>query len=94
MSCPLGAVNTTPGNGHQMRVPLVERSVFEEEQNVLLNPDLQAPYRKQDALGLAVARYAPVLAEARRECLLLLVGWSFASKGRVERVNRSFRTAW
>jgi hypothetical protein len=29
VSCPLRAIHTTPRDGDEMRVPLIERSVFE-----------------------------------------------------------------
>lgn len=35
----LRAFETTPGGRHKLRVPLVERCVFEEEQDIMLNPD-------------------------------------------------------
>ena len=68
--CPLGAVHATSGNRHKMRVPLVERSVFEDEQDVLLNPRLEVADGEQDALGLAVAGCAPILSEASGQRLL------------------------
>ena len=75
VSCPLGAVGATASGGDKLRVALVERSIFEDEQDVLLNPELQVADGQQNALGLAVARCAPVLFEASRERLFLLVGW-------------------
>ena len=83
MACPLWAIDATSRDGHKMRVALVERGVFEEEQDVLLNPELQAPHGKQDALGLAVARCAPVFTEASRERLFLLVGWQLGQQERM-----------
>ena len=74
MLCPLGAIDTASGDGHKICVAFVEGSVFEEEQDVLLNPELQAPHRKQNALGFAVARPAPVFAEASRQRLFLVGG--------------------
>ena len=49
-----------------MRIAFVEGSVFEEDQNVPLDPELQVPHGEENALGLAVARSAPVFAEAPR----------------------------
>jgi hypothetical protein len=71
----LRAIDTASGDRHEMRVPSVERSIFEQEQHILLDPKLQAPDGKQDAFGLAVTRPAPVFAEASRERFILLVGW-------------------
>ena len=74
MPCPLGAIDTASGDGHKMCVAFVEGSVFEKKQDVLLDPELQAPHRKQNALGFSVARPAPVFAETSRKRLFLLVG--------------------
>jgi hypothetical protein len=68
------------GDGHKMRVAFVEGSIFEEEQDVLLNPELQAPDGKQNPLRLAVARCAPVFTETSGECLFLLVCWQFGQQ--------------
>jgi hypothetical protein len=75
MTCPLGAIDAATRNGDEMRIALIERCVFQEKQNVLLNPKLQAPHGKQHPLGLAVARCAPVFTEASGQRLFLLVGW-------------------
>ena len=75
MPCSLGAIDTAPGDDDQMRATFHERSVFEEEQNVLLDPELQVAHGKQDALGLAIGRCTPVFAEAGQERRLLLFGW-------------------
>jgi hypothetical protein len=75
MACPFGTIDATTRDGHEMRITLIKRSIFEEEQYVLLNPELQAPHRKQNSLRLTVARCAPVFTETGEECLLLPVGW-------------------
>jgi hypothetical protein len=67
----LGAIDATPGGGNKLRVPFVERSLFQEQENIVLNPLLQVPNRKQDALGLGSGS-APLLAEAIGECRFLL----------------------
>jgi hypothetical protein len=72
---PLRAIDAATRNGDKMRVSLVEWSVFEEEQNVLLDPELQTPHRQENAFCLPVARCAPVFTEASRERLFLMVGW-------------------
>jgi hypothetical protein len=87
MSRPLGAIDTTSGDGHKMSVAFVEGRIFEEEQDVLLDPELQVPYGKQDALGLAVARSAPVFAETSRERLFLMVGWQLRQQERMTYSN-------
>ena len=79
---PLGAVHATPRCGHKLRVPLVERRMFEDEQDVLLNPRLQIADGEQDALGLLPA-VAPVLAEASSERLFLLVGLELRQQERM-----------
>jgi hypothetical protein len=38
VASPLGAIDTPSGDGEQMSVASLEGRVFEEEQNVLLNP--------------------------------------------------------
>jgi hypothetical protein len=73
VSCAFGAVHTTPSDGDEMRVLLVERSILEDEQDVLLNPRLQVADGEKNALGLAVARCTPILAEASLESFFLLV---------------------
>jgi len=41
MSCSLRAVNATPGCRDKLRIALVERSQFEDEEDVALNPELE-----------------------------------------------------
>lgn len=79
MSCPLGAVHATPRCRNKLRVAFVERSEFQDEENVAFNPELEIADREKDALGLLPA-VAPILFEAGAECLFLLVGLEFSSR--------------
>jgi hypothetical protein len=54
----------------KMRVPFVERCLFQEQQNVMLDPLLQVPNREQDAFRFHSGS-VPLLAEAIGECLFL-----------------------
>ena len=56
-----------------MHVLLVERSILEDNQDVLPNPRLQVADGEKNALDLAVARRTPILAEVGLECFSLLV---------------------
>src|ERR1700733_10892015 len=80
MARPLGAIDAATRDGDEMGVALVKRSIFEKEQNILLNPKLQASHGKQNPLGLAVARCAPVFTETSGERLLLLVCWQLGQQ--------------
>jgi hypothetical protein len=71
VTCPLRTIDAATRDGHEMHVALVERGILEKEQNILLNPKLQAPYGKQTPLRLAVARCAPVFTEAGGERLVV-----------------------
>ncbi len=82
MPCPLVAVHTAPRCRDKLRVALVERSQFQDEEDVALNPELEIADRQQDALGLLSA-IAPILFEAGPECLFLLVGQKFRQQERV-----------
>src|SRR5580658_2714451 len=82
MSCPLGAVHTTPRCRDKLRVPLVERSQFQDEEDVALNPELETADREKDAFCLLSA-VAPILFEAGSECLFLLVGLELCQQERV-----------
>jgi hypothetical protein len=73
MSCALGAVHATPRRWHKLRIALVERSEFEDEKNIRLNPEMQTANGEQDTFCL-LPSCTPVLFEASRECLFLL-GW-------------------
>jgi hypothetical protein len=50
-----------------MRVSFLKRSVFEEEQDILFDPELQTANWQQDSLGRAVCRRTPIFAEASRD---------------------------
>ena len=71
VSCALGAIDAASGGGNKLRVAFVEGRLFQEQENVMLNPLLQVPNRKQDAFGLGSGS-VPFLAEAIGECLFLL----------------------
>ena len=72
----LGAFDAASGGGNKLRVAFVERRLFQDEQDVLLNPVLEMANGKQDALGLASGS-VPLLAEAIGEGLFLLGGLQF-----------------
>ena len=82
MPCPLGAVDATSRRWHKLRVALVERSEFQDEQDVRLNPELQIADGEQDAFGLLPSR-APILFEASGERLFLLVGLELRQQERM-----------
>jgi hypothetical protein len=82
MPCPLGAVHTTPRCRDELRVALVERSQFQDEEDVALNPELEIADREQDALGF-LPSIAPILFEASGVCLFLLVGLELRQQERV-----------
>ena len=82
MPRPLGAVHTAPRCRDKLRVPLIERSQFQDEEDVSLNPELEIADGEKDALGLLPA-VAPILFEASGECLFLLVGLEFRQQERV-----------
>jgi hypothetical protein len=47
----LGALNATAGGGNKKGVAFVEGRALEDEQDILLNPELKIANRKQDARG-------------------------------------------
>jgi DNA-binding XRE family transcriptional regulator len=67
------AIDTASGNTYQMCITFIEGRFFEKEQDVLLDPELQASNGEQDTLGFAVARSAPVFTDTSRQCLFLLI---------------------
>jgi hypothetical protein len=79
MPCPLGAVHATPRCRHKLRVALVERSEFQDEQDVALNPELEIADGEQDAFRLLSAPLQSSLKQAASACSCWS-GWSFASK--------------
>ena len=82
MPCPLGAVHATPRCRDKLRVPLVEGSEFEDEEDVALNPELETPDREKDAFRLLPA-VAPILFEASSKRLFLLVGLELCQQERM-----------
>ena len=79
--CPLRALKATARCDHKLRVALAERRVFQDEQDVLLNPTLKLAHREQDALCLVAI--APVFAKAMGKGLLLFRGLQFRQEKRV-----------
>jgi hypothetical protein len=75
VSCPLGAVHATPRRWHKLRVALIERREFQDEEDVRLNPEMQITDRQQNTDWFR----GPVvnLFEASGEHLFLLVGRQF-----------------
>jgi len=82
MSCPFGAIDTASRRWHKLRVAFVERSEFQDEQDVRLNPEMKVADWEQDAFGLLPTR-APILFETGGECLFLLAGLELRQQGRV-----------
>jgi len=82
MACPLGAIHATPCLWHKLRVPLIERSEFENEQDIRLNPELEIADGEKDASCLLPCP-APILSEASGERLFLLVGLKFGQQERM-----------
>ena len=77
-----GAVHAASGSGNQLRVPLVEGRIFQDEQDVLLNPELEIADREQDALCLLLPR-TPILSETSGESLFLLIRLEFCQQERM-----------
>jgi hypothetical protein len=57
---------TSSGGGNKLRVAFVKRRLFQEQENVVLNPLLKVPNREQNAFGLGSGS-VPLLAEAISE---------------------------
>ena len=72
----LGAIDAASCGGDKLRVAFVERCLFQEQENVMLNPLLQVPHREQNALGFGSGS-VPILAEAIGKCLFLLCWLQF-----------------
>jgi hypothetical protein len=81
MSSAHGAVHAAPC-WHELRIPLVERSKLEDEQDVRLNPELQTADGEQDVLRLLPSG-TPILFEAGGKCLFLLIGLQFRQQERI-----------
>jgi hypothetical protein len=71
VTCALGALDAASGGGDKLRVAFVEWCLFQEQEDVMLNPLLQVPNREQDAFRLGSGS-VPLFAEAISECLFLL----------------------
>jgi hypothetical protein len=72
MSGALRAIDAASGSGDKLGIAFVERRMFQEQEDVMLNPLLKVTNREQDALGLGSS--VPFFAEAIGECLFLLRG--------------------
>src|SRR6201996_3222866 len=55
MSCPLWAIGTTASGGNKLRVALVERRVFQNQQDIVVNPELQVTDGQQNTSGFRSA---------------------------------------
>jgi hypothetical protein len=67
----LGAVGATARRGNKLRVALIEGCVFQDEQYIRLNPELQVPHRQKNPRRILAAIVD--FLEASRKGLLLLV---------------------
>ena len=82
MPCPFGAIHAASRCWHKLRVPLVEGSMFEDEEDVALNPELEIADGEKDAFRLLPCR-PPILFEASGERLFLLVGLELRQQERM-----------
>ena len=73
MTGTLGALDAVSGIRDKLGVAFVEWCLFQEQEDVMLNPLLKAANREQDAFGLGSGS-VPFLAEAIGQCLFLLCG--------------------
>jgi hypothetical protein len=78
----LGAVHATARRRHKLRIALVERGLFQDEQDIRLNPELETADRKQNAFRLLPSR-APILFEASGKRLFLLARLKLGEQERV-----------
>ena len=69
----LGAVGATARRGNKLRVALVEWRIFQDEQYIRLNPELQIAHGQKNARRCCSPAVVCFL-EASRKRLLLLVG--------------------
>jgi len=69
----LGTLRATSSRRHELRIAFVEWRVFQNEQDVRVNPELQVADRQQDT-GWLLAVAVVNLFETCRESLFLLVG--------------------
>ena len=86
MSCAHRAVHAASGCWHKLRIPLIERSEFEDEQDVRLDPELEIADGEQEAFWLLPSR-APILFEASGKRLFLLVRLEFGQQECVADAN-------
>src|SRR6202034_3785027 len=86
MSRPERTVHATARRWHELRVALVERREFQDEQYVRLNPELKIAHRKQDTFWRLSAR-APILFEASGKRVFLLVELEFRQQERMTDAN-------
>jgi hypothetical protein len=73
VTCPFRAIGTTASGRHKLRVWLVERRVFEDEQNVGGNPELTIADGQENPCWLTAVGVD--LFKASLERLFLLLGW-------------------
>ena len=71
MTGTLGALDAASGIGDKLGIAFVERCLFQEQEDLMLNPLLQVPNREQDAFGFSSGS-VPLFAEAIGERLFLL----------------------
>lgn len=86
MARPFGAIDAASGGWHKLAVLLVEGRVFENEQDVAINPELKIADGQQDTLLFSAAAL-PVLPKTSGECDLLLVGWELRHEKGVSDTN-------
>jgi len=67
----LRAIHAASGGRDELGIALVERCLFEQQQDVVFYPVVQVSHGKQNAFGFS-CRPTPILAEAVGEGLLLL----------------------
>ena len=72
MSGAFGAIDAASGGGDELGIAFVERCLFQDKQDVVLNPELEIADGEQETFCLPVSA-APFLFEASGEGLLLLV---------------------
>jgi hypothetical protein len=73
----LGAVGASARRGDKLRVALVEGRIFQDEQNIRLNPELQIAHGQKNPRRILAAVVG--FLEASRECLCCWSVGSFAS---------------
>jgi hypothetical protein len=81
VACPLGTIGATASGGNKLRVPLIERRVFQHQQDIGINPEMKTADGEKNASWLAAV--AVNLFEARRERGVLLLGGQLRQQERV-----------